>query len=83
MFLANLAAGMTVDDILRDYPFLEREDIQACFLLCPSHPGSSDFVRSLRGALLNLGHSLHRIIVIVDDRLCPFISFRRNALVLT
>ena len=31
--LANLAAGMTVDDILRDYPFLEREDIQACFLL--------------------------------------------------
>ena len=30
--LANLAAGMTVDDLLRDYPFLEREDIQACLL---------------------------------------------------
>lgn len=30
--LANLAAGMTVDDLLRDYPLLEREDIQACIL---------------------------------------------------
>ena len=30
--LANLAAGMTVEDLLRDYPFLEREDIQACLL---------------------------------------------------
>ena len=30
--LANLAAGMTVDDLLRDYPFLEREDVQACLL---------------------------------------------------
>ena len=30
--LAILAAGMTVDDLLRDYPFLEREDIQACLL---------------------------------------------------
>ena len=28
--LANLAAGGTVEDILRDYPFLEPEDIQAC-----------------------------------------------------
>ena len=30
--LANLAAGGTVEDILRDYPFLEPEDIQACLL---------------------------------------------------
>ena len=30
--LANLAAGESVDDLLRDYPFLEREDIQACLL---------------------------------------------------
>ena len=30
--LANLAAGMTVEDVLREYPFLEREDIQACLL---------------------------------------------------
>lgn len=30
--LANLAAGMTVDDLLRDCPLLEREDIQACIL---------------------------------------------------
>lgn len=30
--LANLAAGMTVDDLLRDRPLLEREDIQACIL---------------------------------------------------
>ena len=30
--LANLAEGMTAEDLLRDYPFLEREDIQACLL---------------------------------------------------
>ena len=30
--LANLAAGGTVEDILRDYPFLEPEDIRACLL---------------------------------------------------
>ncbi len=30
--LANLAAGDTVDAILREYPMLEPEDIQACFL---------------------------------------------------
>ena len=30
--LANLAAGDTVDAILDEYPILEREDIQACFL---------------------------------------------------
>jgi uncharacterized protein (DUF433 family) len=30
--LANLAAGETAEDILRDYPFLEPEDIRACLL---------------------------------------------------
>ncbi|MDE0097810.1 MAG: DUF433 domain-containing protein [Gammaproteobacteria bacterium] len=30
--LANLAAGESVDDLLKNYPFLEREDIQACLL---------------------------------------------------
>ena len=28
--LANLAAGESVVDLLKNYPFLEREDIQAC-----------------------------------------------------
>jgi uncharacterized protein (DUF433 family) len=28
--LSYLAAGMTVDEILDDFPYLEREDIQAC-----------------------------------------------------
>ncbi len=31
--LANLAAGETVEDLLKNYPFLEPEDIQACLLL--------------------------------------------------
>ena len=30
--LAMLAAGDTADTILREYPSLEREDIQACLL---------------------------------------------------
>ena len=30
--LANLAAGETVESILDDYPFLERDDIRACLL---------------------------------------------------
>ena len=30
--LANLAAGMSVESLLEDCPFLERDDIQACFL---------------------------------------------------
>ena len=30
--LAKLAAGDTVDTILREYPILEPEDIQACLL---------------------------------------------------
>lgn len=29
--LAYLAAGMTVDEVLDDFPYLEPEDIQACF----------------------------------------------------
>ena len=30
--LGMLAAGSTVDEILGGYPFLEKEDIQACLL---------------------------------------------------
>ena len=30
--LANLAAGETVENLLKEYPFLEMEDIQACLL---------------------------------------------------
>ncbi|NIM14101.1 MAG: DUF433 domain-containing protein [Candidatus Aminicenantes bacterium] len=29
--LGMIAAGSTVEEILEGYPFLEREDIQACF----------------------------------------------------
>jgi uncharacterized protein (DUF433 family) len=29
--LELLAAGMTTEEVLADYPFLESEDIQACF----------------------------------------------------
>lgn len=29
--LSYLAAGMTVDEVLSDFPYLTREDIQACF----------------------------------------------------
>ncbi len=28
--LGMLAAGSTVEELLREYPFLEKEDIQAC-----------------------------------------------------
>lgn len=28
--LDSLASGMTMDDVLRDFPYLTREDIQAC-----------------------------------------------------
>ena len=28
--LGYLASGMTVDEVLRDFPYLTREDIQAC-----------------------------------------------------
>ncbi len=30
--LGMLASGSTIDEILEGYPFLEREDIQACLL---------------------------------------------------
>ena len=30
--LSNLAAGATVEELLREYPVLEREDVQACLL---------------------------------------------------
>ncbi len=30
--LELLAGGMSADEVLEDYPFLEKEDIQACLL---------------------------------------------------
>ena len=30
--LELLAGGMTADEILEDYPYIEKEDIQACLL---------------------------------------------------
>lgn len=30
--LGMLAAGDTVDDLLREYPWLERDDVQACLV---------------------------------------------------
>lgn len=33
IMLDLLAAGMTVEEILEDYPDLEKEDFQACILL--------------------------------------------------
>lgn len=32
MILDLLSAGMTTEDLLKDYPALEKEDIQACLL---------------------------------------------------
>ena len=32
MILDLLGAGMTVDEIIADYPAIEREDIQACLV---------------------------------------------------
>ena len=32
MILDLLSSGMTTDDLLKDYPDLEREDIHACLL---------------------------------------------------
>ena len=32
MILDLLAAGMTFDELIKDYPDLEREDFQACLL---------------------------------------------------
>ena len=35
--LELLASGMKEKEILEDYPFLEKEDIQACKLYAPFH----------------------------------------------
>lgn len=43
--LADLAAGETPETVLANFPFLEREDIQACLLFASrelgGHPGPS------------------------------------------
>lgn len=30
--LELIASGMTIDEILEDYPYIEKEDIQACLI---------------------------------------------------
>ena len=46
MVLENLSAGDTFDDMLTDYPFLEKDDLYACLLyaakLSELSPVSSD-----------------------------------------
>jgi hypothetical protein len=37
--LSYLAAGMTVDEILDDFPYLAREDIQACLAFAAEREG--------------------------------------------
>ena len=34
--LSLLAAGASIEEVLRDYPYLEREDILACFAYAAS-----------------------------------------------
>ena len=68
--LANLAAGGTVEDILREYPFLEPEDIQACLLfahrsLAGEHVHDRVAVRSDE-ALLALARKERRVLITED-----------------
>jgi len=37
--LSMLAAGDTVEDVLEGYPWLQKEDIQACFAYARRHIG--------------------------------------------
>lgn len=39
--LSYLASGMTVDEVLADFPYLTREDIQACFAYAAEHERNS------------------------------------------
>lgn len=41
--LSMLAAGDTLDTLLQAYPWLEREDIQACLLYAVKHIGNEYF----------------------------------------
>ncbi len=44
--LGYLASGMTVDEILRDFPYLTREDIQACLSYAADRERSQTTVTS-------------------------------------
>ena len=35
--LGYMASGMTVDEILADFPYITREDTQACLAFAPDH----------------------------------------------
>ncbi len=41
--LGLLAHGATVEEVLEEYPGLEREDVQACLLFASRSLGSTDF----------------------------------------
>jgi len=47
--LELLAAGMSPEEILEDYPFLEKEDIQAC-LIYASHMANARSVHPSNAA---------------------------------
>ena len=42
--LELLAAGMTAEEILQDYPYLEREDIQACLQYAAGMVNTKDII---------------------------------------
>jgi len=42
--LELIAAGMTFDEILADYPYIEREDISACLLYASVFANSKDVI---------------------------------------
>jgi uncharacterized protein (DUF433 family) len=44
--LGYLASGMTVEEVLRDFPYLTREDIQACLSYAADREGSQAAVAS-------------------------------------
>ncbi|MCP3928074.1 MAG: DUF433 domain-containing protein [Bacteroidetes bacterium] len=44
--LELLASGMTTDEILDDYPYIEKEDIQAC-LIYAAHIADAEFLLPL------------------------------------
>ena len=47
--LGMLAAGDTVEDLLREYPWLERDDVQACLVYARRLVGHERVEPALRG----------------------------------
>ncbi len=42
--LELLASGMTFDEILEDYPYLQKEDIEACLLFASRMADTKDII---------------------------------------